>query len=91
MTHSDDEFRAWAYRNGGEIYGRPNDPGIAYHFPDTDSEVHVIRITEDAFEVVTEGRFFSSRSLHQHADSWTDDSDRLHIDTDESRVIIDPR
>jgi hypothetical protein len=37
------------------------------------------------------GEFYSTRSLHQHADSWLDGDDRLHIDTDEARVIIDPQ
>lgn len=36
-------------------------------------------------------RFYSSRSLHQHAESWIDDDDRLHIDTGETREVIDPR
>jgi hypothetical protein len=39
----------------------------------------------------TMARFYSTRLFHQHADSWLDDDDRLHIDTDEARVIIDPR
>lgn len=91
MPLLEQEFRAWSYRNGGETYGRPNEPGIAHHFPGEGSNDHVIRISEDAFEVVTEGRFYSTRSLHQHADSWLDDDDRLHIDTDEARVIIDPQ
>ena len=91
MPLSEQDFRAWSYRNGGETYGRPNEPGIAHHFPDSDTKNHVIRISEDAFEVVTEGRYYSARSLHQHADSWLDDDDRLHIDTDETRLIIDPR
>ena len=91
MVLSEQEFRAWSYRNGGETYGRPNEPGIAHHFPDDGSNDHVIRISEDAFEVVTDGRFYSTRSLHQHAESWIDDDDRLHIDTDETRLIADPR
>ena len=91
MPLSEQEFRAWSYRNGGETYGRPNEPGIAHHFPDTDSNDHVIRIADDAVEGVTDGRFYSTRSLHQHADAWLDDDDRLHIDTDEARVIIDPQ
>jgi hypothetical protein len=91
MSVSGEEFRAWSYRSRGETYGRPNDPGIAHHFPDTVSNDHVVRISDSAFEVVTEGRFYSTRSLHQHAESCIDDDDRLHIDTNETRVIIDPR
>jgi hypothetical protein len=33
MPLSEQEFRAWSYRNGGETYGRPDSPGTAYHFP----------------------------------------------------------
>jgi hypothetical protein len=28
------------------------------------------------------GRFYSTRLLHQHAESWIDDEDHLHIDTE---------
>lgn len=46
---------------------------------------------EDAFEVITDGRFYTNRSLHQHVESWVDDDDRFHIDTEDARLIIDPR
>jgi hypothetical protein len=91
MPPSERDFRVWSYRNGGETYGRSDDPGIAHHFPDTDSNDHVIRISEDAFEVATEDRFYSTRLLNQHAESWIDDDDRLHIDTEDARIAVDSR
>ena len=30
-------------------------------------------------QVITDGRFYSTRSLHQQAGSWIDDDGRLHI------------
>lgn len=91
MPISEDEFVSWCYRNGDETYGQEWSPGIAYQFPDTDTTDRVTRITATAFEVITEGRFYSTRSLHQEADSWIDENDRLHINTDDARGIIDPR
>ena len=92
MPVSEESFESWCFRNGGETYDEEEGPGIACQFPDTDSEDRVPYMPDnDAFDVVTVGRFYSSRSLHQHADSWIDDDDRLHIDTGETRVIIDPR
>jgi hypothetical protein len=64
---------------------------VACRFPDADVNGWVGYLSENgAFEVVSEGRFYSTRSLHQHADSRIDDTDRLLIDTDETRVTIDP-
>lgn len=91
MPITEEEFQSWCYRNGGETYGGEWSPGIAYRFPDADTPDRVTRITETAFEVITEGPFYSTRSLHQNAESWIDDDDRLHINTEDARVIIDPQ
>ena len=34
MPLSEQEFRAWTYRNGGETYDRPNESEIAHRFPE---------------------------------------------------------
>ena len=47
MPLSEQEFRAWSYRDGGETYDRPNESGIAHRFPDEDSNDYVIRISKD--------------------------------------------
>ena len=92
MPVSEQEFESWCYRHGGETYDREERPGVAYRFPDTDTNEGVHYYPDNgSFDVITDGRFYTVRSLHQHADSWIDDEDRLHIDTDETRVIIDPR
>jgi hypothetical protein len=91
MGVSVDEFTSWCYRHGGETYGQEESAGVAYRFPDTGTPDRVTRISDTTFEVITEGPFYTARSLHQHADSWIDDDDRLHIDTDDTRLIIDPR
>jgi hypothetical protein len=41
--------------------------------------------------VATEDRFYSTRLLNQHAESWIDDDDRLHIDTEDARIAVDSR
>ena len=66
-------------------------PGVAYRFPDADipDRIHYF-LYINTFDVITGGPFYSTRSLQQHADSWIDD-DRLHLDTDDARVIIDPQ
>ena len=94
MEMSEPAFESWCFRNGGETYdeGDTNSPGLVCRFPDTDAADHVGYLPEaNAFEVVTDGLFYSIDSLHQHADSWIDDDDRLHIDTGDTRVVIDPR
>jgi hypothetical protein len=92
MAVSEDEFESWCFRNGGETYDDNGTSGLVCGFPDTETDDRVgYYSTNDVFEVITTGRFYRSRSLHQHADSWIDDSDRLHIDTAETRVVIDPR
>jgi hypothetical protein len=48
------------------------------------------RFTVSGPGAIPEGRFYSARSLHQHAESGTDE-DWLHVDTGETRVIVDPR
>lgn len=92
MPVSEQTFESWCFRNGGETYDEDEGPGIACQFPDTPAEdrVHYLPANE-SFDVITDGRFYSARSLHQHAESWIDDDDRLHIDTGETRVIVDPR
>lgn len=92
MPISEEEFESWCYRHGGETYDHDDWPGIAYQFPDAETHEGVYYYPENnSFDVITEGHFYTARSLHQHADSWIDDDDRLHIDTDETRVVIDPR
>lgn len=92
MPLSEQEFESWCFRNGGETYEEDDRPGLTCKFPDTDTPDRVGYLTESgAFEVITEGRFYSARSLHQNAESWIDDHDRLHIDTEDTRLVIDPR
>ena len=92
MTVSREEFESWCFRNGGETYEEGDRPGAAFRFPDADipDRIHYFP-DNNTFDVITGGPFYSSRSLQQHADSRIDDDDRLHIDTDDSRVIIDPQ
>lgn len=92
MPVSEEEFESWCYRHGGETYDREDESGIAYRFPDTDTEDGVYYYpNNDSFDVMTGGQFFTTRSLHQHAESWIDDDERLHIDTGDMRLIVDPR
>jgi hypothetical protein len=92
MPISETEFKSWCYRNGGETYGEKERGRVACRFPDADVDDRVGYFSESgAFEVISEGRFYSTRSLHQHADAWIDDDDRLHIDTGETREVVDPR
>jgi hypothetical protein len=89
---SDREFESWCYRSGGETYEEADRNRVTCRFPDTETDDRVGYFPESgAFEVITEGRFYSARSLHQHAESWIDGNDRLHVDTGETRVIVDPR
>lgn len=92
MVLSEQEFESWCFRNGGETYDEDDSPGLTCRFPDTGTSDRVGYLSDSgAFEVITDGRFYSARSLHQHAEAWIDDDDRLHIDTEDTRVIIDPR
>lgn len=92
MALSEDEFESWCVRNGGETYEEQRAAGVVCQFPDTDTADRIgYDESNGVFEVITDGRFYESRSLHQHADSWIDEDDRLHIDTGETRVIVDPR
>ena len=92
MPISGDTFESWCFRNGGETYEERDSPGIACRFPGTDvpDRVHFHPDTETV-DVVTGGRFYSTRSIVQNADSWIDDHDRLHVDAGDTRVIVDPR
>ena len=68
------------------------DPGIARRFLDVDTLDRVVYLLDaDGFQVIAGGQFYSARSLHQHAESWSDDDDRLRINTEDARVAIDPR
>lgn len=92
MALSEDEFESWCFRNGGETYEEQGTAGVVCQFPDTKTSNRVgYYESNGVFEVITDGRFYQSRSLHQHADSWIDEDDRLHIDTGETRVIVNPR
>jgi DNA-binding helix-hairpin-helix protein with protein kinase domain len=56
------------------------------------SERSVVRLPDaDEFQVITDGQLYSTRSLHQHAESWIDEYDRLHINTEDARIVVDPR
>ena len=55
MPLSEQEFRAWSYRDGGETYDRPNESGIAHRFPDEDSNDYVIRISKDGLRAHDRG------------------------------------
>ena len=78
--------------NGRETYEERDSPGIACRFPGTDvpDSVHYHPDTETV-DVVAGGRFYSTRSILQNAESWIDDRDRLHVDAGDARVIVDPR
>jgi len=91
MPLSETEFESWCFRNGGETYEEQGTAGVVCQFPDAGVADRIgYYESNGVFEVITDGRFYQSRSLHQHADSWTDDDDCLHIDTGETRVIVDP-
>lgn len=93
MAVSESEFEEWCWRNGGvTVEEPPVGPGIVCRFPDVDTLDRVVYLPDvNGFQIITDGRFYSTRSLHQHADSWLDDDDRLHVDTGETREVIDPR
>jgi hypothetical protein len=93
MAVSESEFEGWCWRNGGVTFEEPPvGPGIVCRFPDVDTLDRVVYLPDvDGFQIITVGRFYSTRSLHQHAGSRIDDDDRLHVDTDETHVVIDPR
>lgn len=91
MPISEKEFESWCFRNGGETFEEDSGPGIACRFPDADvpDRIHYFPDTK-TFDVITGGLFYQLRSMNQHADSWIDDDDRLHVDTDDARLIGDP-
>lgn len=91
MSVQEDEFESWCYRNGGETYGHEGEHGIVCEFPDSDADDRVgFAPNTSAFQVITEGRFYLTTSIHQTTESWIDVEDRLHIDTDDVRVVVDP-
>lgn len=92
MSLSERDFESWCFRNGGETYDGEDRPGLTCQFPDTETHDRVAYLSDSgAFEVITDGRFYSTRSLHQNAEAWIGDDDRLHIDTEDTRIAIDPR
>lgn len=92
MGIGEQEFESWCFRNGGETFEREDRPGSVCRFPDVDAADRVAYFPDVAvFEVVADGRFYRIESALQHADSWIDDHDRLTVDTDDSRVVVDPR
>ena len=91
MPLSEDEFESWCFRNGGETYEEQGTAGVVCQFPDAGIADRIgYYESNGVFEIITDGRFYQSRSLHQRADSWIDDDDCLHVDTGETRVIVDP-
>lgn len=92
MEFSEAAFRSWCYRNGGETYGRDDRPGIVCHFPDADQQDRIGYLpTSDTFQVITDGRFYVTHSIHEQTTPEFDDYDRLHIETPNGRIIINPR
>lgn len=91
MPISQEEFTSWCFRNGGETFEEQEGPGIACRFPDAtvSDRVHYFPDTQ-TFDVITMGIFYSTRSMNQHADSWIDEEDKLHIDTEDARLIVNP-
>lgn len=87
---SEQAFESWCYRNGGETYEERDGPGVACRFSGANvpDRVHYHPDTETV-DVMAGGGFFSTRSIVQHADAWIDD-DRLHVDVEDARVIVDP-
>jgi hypothetical protein len=83
MEISEEKFESWCFCNGGETYDEDEStsPGLVCRFPDTDTYDRMLRITDSTFEIVTDGRFYSARSLHQHTKSWIDDDYGFHVGT----------
>ena len=84
MALSESGFEDWCWRNGGVTFEEPPvGPGIVYRFPEVGSLDRVVYLPDaDGFQVITDGQFYLIRSLHQRAESWIDDDDRLHIHLD---------
>lgn len=92
MGVSEGEFISWCYRNGGETYGREGQPGLVCHFPDADERDRIGYLPDrEAFQVITEGRFYVTHSIHERGEGVIDDTDRLHIETADGRIVVDPR
>lgn len=61
-------------------------------FPDTDANDGVAYLPDaSAFEIVTDGCFCFTDSLHRHAESWIGEDDKLHNNTEDARVATDSR
>ena len=93
MALSESEFEDWCWRNGGVTFEEPPvGPGIVCRFPEVGTLDRVVYLPDaDGFQVITDGQFYSTRSLHQRAESWIDENDRLHINTEDVRIVVDPR
>lgn len=89
---SGDEIISWCYRNGGETYGREERPGIVCHFPDADERDRIGYLPErESFQVITDGRFYVTHSIHEQGEGEIDRDDRLRIETADWRIVVDPR
>lgn len=45
----------------------------------------------EAFQVITEGQFYVTHSIHERGKSEIDTDDRLQIETAGGRIVVDPR
>lgn len=93
MPFSEEDFELWCWRNGGETYVEPPvGPGIVCRFPNADTPDTVADLPDaDGFQVHTQGQFYSTLSIHQHTDARIDADDRLHIETADAHLIVEPR
>lgn len=75
-----------------ESVGLSVGPGIVRRFPEVDTLDRVVYLPDaDGFQVITDDQFYPTHLLHRHAESWIDEDDRSHINTEDARVAIDPR
>ena len=72
MALAENESEDWCWRNGGVSFEEPPvGPGIVCRSPEVDTLDRVVYLLDaDVFQVITDGQFYSTRSLHQHAESW---------------------
>jgi len=72
MALAENESEDWCWRNGGVSFEEPPvGPGIVCRSPEVDTLDRVVYLPDaDVFQVITDGQFYSTRSLHQHAESW---------------------
>lgn len=92
MSVSEEAFESWCYRNGGETFVHEDEVGVVCEFPGSETVDRVGYLPgTNAFQIITDGRFYLTTSIHQSKSSWIDDEDRLHIDDEDVRVVVDPR